>query len=117
MIEKKRNYLNILALELDDLHEDIDNLMKECISQKEDCIITNYVYMENLANLKNEMLGLDVFSKIINALNPESYDSLDSMIDALKKLFSEKMHEYGIINAIRLLIERKMEKVKKYVMQ
>jgi len=117
MIEKRKNYLNILRMELEDLHEDIDNLIRECAEQKEDCEITNYVYMENLANLKNEMLGLDVFAKIIDSTDPESYATLDEMISALKVVFAERMSEYGIINAIRLLVERKLEKVKKYVMQ
>lgn len=117
MIEKRKNYLNILRLELEDLHEDIDKLISECDSQKNDCRITNYVYMENLANLKNEILGLDVFSGIIDGTDPGRFNSLDEMIVSLKAAFSESMAEYGIINAIRLMVERKMEKVKKYVMQ
>ncbi len=117
MIEKKKNYLNILRLELEDLHEDIDNLMKACEEQKDDCAITNYVFMENLANLKNELLGLDVFSKIIDETDPAAFESLDDMIIYLKNLFSDEMNEFGIINAVRLLIDRKMEKVKKYVLQ
>ena len=117
MRDKIINYLFILKLELKDLQDDISLLIDACQREKEECRITNYVFLENLALFKNEILGVNVFESIIDQINPHDYDNLDKLIDNLKKLFSEKMVEYGIERAIDLSILRKMDKVKRYVTQ
>ncbi|MDA3901213.1 MAG: hypothetical protein PF637_11930 [Spirochaetes bacterium] len=119
MLKKKKNYLVILKLELEDLTEDIDLLIKKCKEDKDDCAITNYVFMENLTLFKNEILGVDVFHDIIDEVSEhiDDYEDLDKMIDYLKSNFQEKMMEFGIAKAINLSILRKMDKVKSYVIQ
>ncbi len=117
MRDKIINYLFILKLELKDLHDDIEMLINTCKEDKENCAITNYVFLENLSLFKNEILGVDVFDKIIDSINPHDYTDLDDLIQDLKILFQEKMVEFGIEKAIDLSILRKMDKVKRYVTQ
>ncbi|MFW6366963.1 MAG: hypothetical protein ACOC2H_10880 [Spirochaetota bacterium] len=117
MRDKISNYLFILKLELKDLHDDIDVLIEACRKERESCLITNYVFMENLSLFQNEILGVDVFEKIIENTNPHDYGSLDELIEDLKDKFQRKMVEYGIAKAINLSILRKMDKVKRYVTQ
>lgn len=117
MRDKIINYLFILKLELKDLHDDIEMLMTSCKEDKENCAITNYVFLENLSLFKNEILGVDVFENIIDEINPHDYSGLDELIVDLKGKFKEKMIEFGISKAIDLSILRKMDKVKRYVTQ
>lgn len=115
MIEKKKNYLIILKLELEDLLEDIKLLIQQCeVEKKADCI-TDYVFLENLVFFKNEILGVDAFSKIIDNIDVTTYEELDSLIGDLKVKFEKEMNENGVSKAIHLSILRKMDKVKSYV--
>jgi hypothetical protein len=117
MRDKIVNYLFILKLELKDLHDDIELLMEAAAKDKETNEITNYVFLENLSLFKNEILGVDVFDKIIDSIDPHEYEDLSILIEDLKSKFKIKMVEYGIEKAIDLSIIRKMDKVKKYVLQ
>ncbi len=108
-------YLSILKIELNDLYEDIEVLIEQCTQERESGRITNYVFMENLALFKNELLGVDAFEKIVRGTDPAAYGSLDEMLDHLKACFNDKIRSSGFPEVIRIYIERKLEKVRQYV--
>lgn len=117
MRQVKKNYLAILAIELDDLKDDIEHLISELECNKRDHRCTEHVFLHNLTLFRNELLGVDAFHKILDEINPENYETLDDMIEEIRKRFQLRVQMYGLAEAIHLLIDRKLGKVAKYVTQ
>ena len=113
----KERYLAILRIELEDLYEDIEGLIKQTTKERESRNLTNYVYMENLALFKNELLGMDAFGRILDELDLETFATLEEMVDYLKTDFREKVKSVGLAEAIDVLVERKLDKVLHFVTQ
>ncbi|NCD31867.1 MAG: hypothetical protein EOL87_00465 [Spartobacteria bacterium] len=114
---KKKHFLEILAIEMDDLHEDVLFLMS-CSAQKNtEGAVTEHVYFGNEVLLRNEMRGFELFKDMCRHINTEEFEGVDELIGALKKGFASAIHENGIAPFIMILIERKMKKVQNYVSQ
>ena len=113
----KEKYLAILRIELEDLHEDIEGLIRHATEERESGHLTNYVFMENLALFKNELLGVDAFDRILDELDLETFATLEEMVAYLKTDFREKVKSVGLAEAIDVLVERKLDKVLHYVTQ
>ena len=117
MPETRAKYLAILRLELDDLHEDIEALIRQTTKERESGNLTNYVFLENLALFKNELLGVDAFGKILEQTDPHAFATLDEMVDHLKTTFRARVKACGLAEVIELYVERKLVKVMQYVAQ
>jgi len=115
MLKKREAFLKILYIELEDLNEDISILIEEC--EKKHCNeeISNYVFLENLAVLKNELFGVKSFLDDVKNIDPVNYENLNLLIEDLTSILEKRIHEKGIAHSIVNLIERKMNKVKTYV--
>ena len=112
-----KNYLRILQIELEDLTEDIDMLIKDCKRKREKGLITNYVCMENVALYENELHALDAFQHILRQSDPQEYGDLEALVSHLKETFLEKARHSGYARVTQILLDRKMEKVRKYVIR
>jgi hypothetical protein len=110
-----KNYLKILQLEIEDLRADIHLLIETAEKKKQRGEITNYVFLENMALFRNELLGLKIFEKLLEEVQTHDYQHLDSLMEFLKTSFREKTRRCGIARAICIAIDRKMLKVAKYV--
>lgn len=117
MSEKKNKYLKILRIEIEDLKYDVEGLIKECKIEHETGQVSEYVFLENLVIFRKELLGLGVFSQILDSIDPDRFENLDEMMEFIRKSFTDKIKEYNLLKAITLYVERKLEKVKKYVIQ
>lgn len=115
MQKKKEMFLEILILELDDLNEDIKVLIKECEEKYFHEEISNYVFMENLAVLNNELFGVTGFKQDVKDVNPGDFEELDDLKDFLMDKLEKRINEKGIAYSINILVERKMNKVINYV--
>lgn len=113
----KKHYLEILQIELKDLQEDIELLIERTNRDKESGRITERVAMENTALYENEILGVKEFSQMAEKIRPDDFDSLDAMIEHLKNAFKAKVKALALAEAITICIERKLEKVARYVTQ
>lgn len=116
MKEVKQNFKDIMFVELRDLRQDLELLIEECRERSIKDHITERVFQENAALFKNEILGLQEFSDILEAINPKSYMTLDEMIRELVQQFKEKIKSADLAEAILICINRKMNKVAKYVL-
>lgn len=115
-MEKMMNkYLSILKIELKDLATDIELMVDEHHEKREDRKITEYVFLENLATLKNELLALDSFNSIMNGMNPGDYSEIDGFITEIKKQFKNRIEQCGLGEGIYTLIDKKLDKVLQYV--
>ena len=108
-------YLDICKIEIKDLTDDIGLLVEEYKRRKEKNEITNYVFLENLAVLHNQMQGVDSLVETLNTLAPENYDDLDQMVRDVKKRIRDKIKKSDFNEALYLLVSRKLEKVAAYI--
>lgn len=115
MKDVKRKYLKLLAIELEDLKEDIEGLVQETEQRMRADRISPYVCFENLAVLKNEILDIETVSGILNEVRSEDYDSLDALVVGVESRFRVTLREYIFAEAAMRLIRRKLEKVAEYL--
>lgn len=109
-------YIHILEIELDDLESDLNLLIQTHLQKKENEKITNYVFLENLAVIKNEISGIEQFKQILNEIVPDEYTDLDDFTKDLENRFKACVHRSGFVEAVYSFVEKKMKKVIKYVM-
>ena len=117
MRQSKKHYLEILKIEVEDLREDLELMIEECRKNYQTEKITEHVFLANLTLFKNELLGLDEFTRIVDRTECDSFESLETMIDCMRKHFREKINTYGLAEALYICIERKLNKVARYVTQ
>ena len=112
-----KNYVRILQIEMEDLTEDIQLLIQDCRRKREKGLITNYVCMENVALYENELHALDAFQHILGQCDPHSFADLDALLSHLKESFLEKASHSGYAKVTNILLDRKMEKLRRYIFQ
>ena len=66
MINKKRAFLKLLIIELEDLDDDINLLINEWERKSQTHESTVYVCKQNLAVLHNELFGIKDYIKVIH---------------------------------------------------
>lgn len=115
MIHKREVFIKILLLELEDLEEDINLLIKECEDRHCKSEISEYVFLENLAILKNEMFGVESFANDVKNIDALSFKNVDELLEALKEIIGNRIREKGLAKSVQILVERKMNKVAQYV--
>ncbi len=115
MKHKIENYLAIMNLEIDDLEEDINYLIEQGQKKKINGTLTKYVFLENQAILKNEIHALECFKKIIRKIDPDNFRSIDALIEHLRHEFKKVVDTNSYAEAILIFTDRKMQKVKNYV--
>lgn len=108
-------YLTILKLELVDLEKDLDLLVNRSTERHNNEEITDYVFMENVATLKNEISGVDGYVKYLDTLREDSFDDIDSLIDSLKSSIAQKVKQQALAGVVEVLLNRKIDKVKMYL--
>jgi hypothetical protein len=113
----KRNYLAILRIELDDLSTDIERLIEQCLLGAQQGMISKNVFMQNLATFKNELLGVHSFQHILDRINPDDYESLDLMVDDIRAKFQKLLKSHGLVGALQVYVNRKLDKVMRYINQ
>jgi len=115
MIKQKAAFLKILSIELDDLEQDIELLIREYQQKHDKEEISNYVFHENLALMQRELFGLKGFREQVLSIRPEEDETLEELHMRLEKQMEERVHEKGLPNSILLLVQRKIRKVLDYL--
>lgn len=115
MNEPVKAFLAILNVEMHDLEEDLKLLMSKSEEKHKKEQISNYVYLENLAVIKQELFGVNGIARRFEKTNVDEYKDLDSLIMGLKsEMLNEKAKDLlpeGVIH----MVERKLKKVQAYV--
>lgn len=115
MLHRKKSFLNIFAVELEDLDEDIQMLIDEYNQKHEGGEITNYVWMENIALMRNELTGVESFITEIKEMKADDYETLEQLITDLRDRINKRVDEKGLAKSVIILVDRKINKVKEYV--
>ncbi len=111
----KENYLRILRIELEDLQIDIERLIEECRKNKEMGSYSEKVFLQNLATFKNELLGVHAFQHVLDEIDPGQFDTLQEMVEYIRRRFQQLIHEHGLVPALSIYVNRKLDKVARYV--
>lgn len=114
-------FLRLLSAELEDCEEDLrdlDQLLAQRLASRE---ITDYVYRENDALLKHEILAIRTIREAISGLrNDIAGDTSRTMAevsqDALQVAYAEIVrHQYPL--AVMPLIERRVQRIREFLGQ
>ncbi len=111
MLNIIKNFVAILQIEIEDLQADLELLISENQRKKDAGKITDYVYLENDALYRHELQATRTFQQILTNLDYQKFDKLTDLIDHLRDAFREG----GYVRAINICIERKINKVARYV--
>lgn len=114
---KKEKFIKILLVELEDLDKDIKMLIDECCDKHSHEQISDYVYLENLAVLQNELFGVEGFIEEVKTLNLDKFESVEELMNTLTNQLKDRIREKGLVHSIILLVERKIKKVSTFVLE
>jgi len=114
MPERKRFFMMILKAELEDCIEDVEDL-SAYYDRRRGKDLTEYVYMENVAQLKRELSGLQTLLFSIDDLSIDSYDSVETLAVALDDEMKKIVAAYEDPEAVYGIAKRKLLKVLRYV--
>jgi len=110
-------FLKILAVELEDIEDDIKTMeeLYEFRYQKKE--ITEYVHLENQAQLQREYSGIKKLCTFVKETesNVGDFKNIDELILYLNNQFHMKINAAGYPDAIFNFIGRKITKVKNYI--
>ena len=115
MKNENQKYLKILALELEDLEEDLENLEKLTKKRFNSHEISNYVTLENISLLKKEYTGIRDIIQILKSIKAEQFENLEDLINHIDTLSLNFIKERDIPEAVYTFIKRKLFKVKEFV--
>jgi len=109
-------FISIFRIELQDLTEDINDLI-EILEKRKSCQeITNYVYMGNKGVLLNEIASVEELLDTISTIDAYQYESVEDMIADVHQMIEKRIQERDFPEVVRDLVQRKFDKVCKYVM-
>jgi len=111
----KEAYLRLLLIELDDLEADIEMVDAEYRTRHDQDKISNYIFQENIALAQRELFGVDGFRQDVAAVDPAAFASLDELVALLRAKLETRVRDNGLPGATVLMIERKLDKVRRYV--
>ncbi len=117
MLKKKKVFLEILKLELEDLEEDTKMLIREYTEKHDREEITNYVFRRNISVMQSEIFGVEGFLEDVRGVDPETYNTLEDLVDVLLTKLNERIKVKGLPKSLLYLVERKIKKVANYVNQ
>ena len=110
-----RKFLKILHVELEDLEEDLDLFVEVMESRRKAGEITDYVYRENLAVIRNEVLGLKECIRGCDELDQVAGTSVEEVAAAIKRRLRERLAEHGYLPALYALLDRRIDKIASYL--
>ena len=117
MKEKLKKYIKILKIEFEEAIEYLEYLLEVHRFREEKGEITHYVYLENITVLTNELSGIKNFLKIVKSLKAEDFQDLESLILYLEKQAVESIKHFDYPEAVHIMCQRKLEKVKRFVVE
>lgn len=110
-----RKFLKILRVELEDLQEDFDLFIGVMDSRHESGQITDYVYNENLAVIRNEVMGLKDCIRGCEDYGLLGKAPVDEIAAAIKHRFHERLREHGYVPALYALLDKRIDKIASYL--
>ncbi|WP_455382453.1 hypothetical protein [Salinispira pacifica] len=110
-----KKFQKILLVEIEDLHDDLDLFIEVINDRHREHQITDYVYNENLAILRNEVLGLEDCFRGCAELEAGDVTNAAELAAALKTRFRERLASHGYVPALNSLLAKRIDKIAAYL--
>lgn len=117
MSDKKRTFIKVLIIELQNLHEDIETLIKEVEEKKTKGLISNYVFLENTSLFENEIFSIDRISKDLESFDTTAYADVDELYESLSKKYKSEIKNAGFAIACYEIINNRLKKIRQYLQE
>ena len=113
MSQEKNKYLKIFKLELSNLVEDVSALIQYEKELHEKNEHTNFVYLENLVVLKDEIMGINgILGKIDDmAVKFDDINYIDDLSNALEEFIKTRGYPMAVFDLVKGKI-KKIEEMK-----
>ena len=105
----------MFEMELDDLHTDIELLIDRYTDEHDHEAISNYVFLENIALMNNELFGIDSFIEEVRRIDSSRFTGVVELIGFLTATLHQRCREKGYATSVCVLAERKMNKIHSYL--
>ncbi len=115
MSDKRKLFLKILKVELEETENDIAVLKNVCHERYEKGEITQYVDRENEAFFHHEISCIKKLIPALDDFDTESYQDNDEFVSGLKVFLEGFVKENQFPHAISLITDHKIQKVVKYI--
>lgn len=110
-----RKFHRIFLVELEDLKEDLDLFIKVMETRHNSGEITDYVYNENLAVLRNELLGIQDCARGCADIESTGKEAIEEISAVFKLRLRERLREHGYVPALYALLEKRVDKIAAYL--
>lgn len=110
-----RHFARLFRIELDDLIEDVQLRMDLNEKRYRDDKITEYVHLENSAVLLRQIDALKKFTEIVDGIDPSNYKDTAGIEDHLLAQSREFVSKFEDTEAVGLLLQRKIQKVRAFI--
>ena len=115
MHRQNEAFLELLLIELDDLEADMRLVETEYREKHAREKISEYIFQENLALTQRELFGVDGFRRDVRTFVAGSFANLADLVAGLQEKLETRVRDNGLPRAMILMINRKLDKVRRYV--
>lgn len=117
MPNKKEQFIEILKIELEDLKKDIELLISEAEKARVVERISNYVFLENLAIFRDEIIAVDALASFLQRSCADGCLDVEELRDKLLKLMNDKILELRMPSLMMEWVDRKVDKAYRFLVQ
>lgn len=110
-----RHFARLFMVELEDLTEDIKLLIDRTERRFESGEITSYVRLENEAFFKREVDAIEKFMGLVDGIDLSFYKGTSEIEAALLEKSRDYVSRLEDPEAVYVLLQRKLEKVRKFI--
>lgn len=115
MTDKTGLLLKIFRAELEDLEEDLGSWLESLEDRHRQHQVSEYVYRENTAVLKQEIRSLDQLALSLAEVPAGRFSSPKDLADELRRLIAAEVKSFQFPEAVQRFAERKLVKVLRYL--
>jgi len=115
MDQQARHFARLFRVELEDIIEDIRLLIDRTEKRFQNDEITSYVRMENEAFLQREVDAIEKFMRLVDGIDPSIYKGTSDIEAAFLEKSRDFVSRLEDPEAVYVLLERKLEKVRKFI--
>jgi len=106
-----RHFLDLMAMEIEDMKEDIETLRRHDAERREHLEISDYVSKENDAVYRHIEAGIECLRHTLEQVNEAEHTDVPALVTALRDLCHQRAKELGLREGMIRTLHRKMDKV------
>lgn len=110
-----RKFLKLLSLEMESLKDELELIIGSLDSRLARREITDYVRNENLAVLRNEVMGLEDCIRGCPDMDFSGAETPRDLVEMSKEYLSHRLGEHGYVPAVYRLLEHRLDKIAAYL--